>query len=92
MNAGVGAINALVDALRPLDGAKVRVLRSVVHELRTPLTSVVGFIELLADDALGPMTFSQQLVLQALGHNVRCLTEFVDALEPTDPVAGAVGD
>lgn len=82
---GIGAISALVDVLRPLDDAKVRMLRSAVHEMRTPLTAVTGFIELLGDDSLGPMTFSQHLVLEALGRNIQDLTEFVDALEPTDP-------
>ena len=82
-DAGVDAINALVNALRPLDEAKIHVLRSAVHELRTPLTTVVGFVELLAD--YGPMTDEQHRVLRALTRNVQRLADLVDALEPADP-------
>jgi signal transduction histidine kinase len=79
----VDAINALVNALQPLDEAKIRVLRSAVHELRTPLTTVVGFVELLAD--YGPMTDAQHRVLRAITRSVQRLEDLVDALEPADP-------
>lgn len=84
-DAGIDAINALVTALQPLDEAGTQALRAVVHELRTPLTSVTGFVELLADRALGPMTDDQHRVLRTISRNVRRLADLVDALEPADP-------
>ncbi len=82
-NTGDDAINALVNALKPLDEVKIRVLRSAAHDLRTPLTTVVGFLELLPD--YGPLTEEQRRVLRAITRNVQRLADLVDALEPADP-------
>ena len=83
------AIGALVDALRPLDPAG-DLRRRAAHELRTPLTSVVGFLELLADHAAGPVTAEQDLILRTVARNVRRLMELVDAFEPV--CAGPIRD
>jgi signal transduction histidine kinase len=82
---GIAAIKALVDALRPVDDDKVRTLRSAIHELRTPLTTVAGFVEMLADKSLGPVTDEQKRVLRTVARNVQRLVELVDAMEPMDP-------
>lgn len=84
-DAGIAAIEALVDALQPLDDVKTRTLRTAAHELRTPLTTAAGFVELLAQDELGPVTDGQRRALNALTRSVRRLTELVDALEPVGP-------
>jgi signal transduction histidine kinase len=79
---GTQAITALVDSLRPLDRAKTDLLRTASHQLRTPLTCIVGFVELLADGAGGPITAEQERILQTLARNVSRLASLVDALEP----------
>lgn len=81
--AEAGAITALVDALRPLDAARARLLQRAAHDLRTPLTAVAGFVELLSDGALGPLTGEQQRVLQAVIRNTRSLMGLVDAFDPS---------
>lgn len=34
--------------------------RKISHELRTPLTSIVGYVELLRDDAASPLNDDQK--------------------------------
>ena len=76
------AIAALVDALRPLDGESAGLLHAASHELRTPLTSIVGFTELLADGAAGPVTAEQKRLLATVAQNAARLMALVDELEP----------
>jgi signal transduction histidine kinase len=90
-DAGTHAISALVDSLRPLDRVKTDLLRTASHQLRTPLTCIVGFVELLADGAGGPITAEQERILQTLTRNVSRLASLIDALEPGGPDADAAG-
>jgi signal transduction histidine kinase len=76
------AIAALVGALRPLDGESADLLKAASHELRTPLTSIVGFTELLADGAAGPVTAEQQRLLATIAQNAARLMALADELEP----------
>jgi signal transduction histidine kinase len=87
---GPHAVLALVEAMRPLDSDKAALLGAVSHQLRTPLTSVVGFVELLADGTVGPVTAEQLTVLQTVAHAAARLMDMVDALDPagTDGAAG----
>jgi signal transduction histidine kinase len=84
-DAGVAAITALVDSMRPLGRERTRLLRTAAHELRTPLTAVTGFIELLVDRAVGPVSVEQERVLRTVAHNAQRLTVLIDALEPSAP-------
>jgi signal transduction histidine kinase len=83
--AGAPAIAALVDALSPLDARRIGLLRAAVHELRTPLTAVSGYVELLADRALGPISDEQERILRIVARNAQRLTTLVEALEPAAP-------
>ena len=53
---------------------------TVSHELRTPMTNITGFVELLQDDAGGPMTHDQQRFVDAIGRNSDRLTLLADDL------------
>ena len=82
--AGILAAVALVDALRPLDPAKERLLGALSHELRSPLTSVIGYLELLADETLGPIGPEQDRALRTMAHSMGKLAAMIDELEPPD--------
>ena len=85
VDAGKRVIADLVDALQPLDRAKVELLYAASHQLRTPLTCIVGFIELLVDGAGGPITAEQEHILQTIARNTSRLAALIDALEPEAP-------
>jgi signal transduction histidine kinase len=100
------AIAALIDVLRPLDQVREQVLRRAAHELRTPMTSVLGFVEMLAEGSMGPLTEDQRRVLAAVDRNAHRLMTLIDAFdhirpdqrhetaggEPSGAVDGADGD
>ncbi|HEU5429088.1 MAG TPA: histidine kinase dimerization/phospho-acceptor domain-containing protein [Actinocrinis sp.] len=99
------AIAALVDVLQPLDQVRAQVLRRVAHALRTPMTSVLGFVEMLAEGAVGPLTEDQRRALAAVDRNVHRLMTLIDAFdqnhpeqrresagEPSAPAGGADGN
>jgi signal transduction histidine kinase len=53
-----------VTAEREADRAKDEFISTVSHELRTPLTSIVGFLEMLLDEATGSLTTDQRQYLE----------------------------
>jgi two-component system phosphate regulon sensor histidine kinase PhoR len=73
---------ALLEALGPLDSGTAGLLSALSHELRTPLTSVLGYLELITDGSLGPMTADQQRVLLIVAEGVARLTSMIEDLEP----------
>lgn len=79
------AIASLVDALRPLDRRSADLLHAASHQLRTPLTSIVGFAELLAEGAAGPLTAPQRRLLDLVAENAARMLEMVDDLAPALP-------
>ena len=70
---------ALVD-LRELDRFKSRFLSNLSHELRTPLTPVKGYLELLLDEAFGPLTRKQREALEQIATSADRLTHLIDDL------------
>ncbi|TDT94124.1 GAF domain-containing protein [Streptomyces sp. 846.5] len=69
----------LVGKLRALDKAKNDFLSTVSHELRTPLTSIVGYVELLANDS-GPLSETQQHMLDVVDRNATRLRSLIEDL------------
>lgn len=76
------AARALVEALSPLDARTARLLSALSHQLRNPLTTVLGYLELLSDGSLGPLTCEQQRVLRMVAAGMSRLAEFAEELEP----------
>ena len=72
----------LVRALSPLDPDTAALLCALSHQLRTPLTSVLGYLELLTDGTLGPVTAEQERVLRTVSDGMARLAAFIDDLEP----------
>ncbi|PBC71156.1 HAMP domain-containing protein [Streptomyces sp. TLI_235] len=69
----------LVDRLKGLDKAKNDFLSTVSHELRTPLTSIVGYVELLANDS-GPLSDGQRHMVEVVDRNAARLRNLIEDL------------
>jgi signal transduction histidine kinase len=48
------------------------------HELRTPLTSIAGYVEMLRDGQVGPLTPAQAAVLEAVDRNTVRLRQAIE--------------
>ena len=68
------------EQLRDLDQMKDELVALVSHELRTPLTSIIGYLEMVADDGLETLTPSQQNYMATVTRNVDRLTTLVNDL------------
>ncbi len=72
------AENRLVDELRGVDQVKSDFLATVSHELRTPLTSIAGYIEILRDHTAGPLTTTQEQMLDSVDRNTARLRHLIE--------------
>ncbi len=76
--------------------AKDAFLGNVSHELRTPLTSISGFVELMRNERIGPLSDKQKHTLRIVSENVNRLAALVSDLlavgefEEERPVFGRV--
>ncbi|HEX9676540.1 MAG TPA: ATP-binding protein [Anaerolineales bacterium] len=66
--------------LRELHDLKANLISNVSHELRTPLAHVKGYLELLADQQLGPMTPEQQKSVEVMLRGASRLERLIDDL------------
>ena len=71
---------AAVERLRDLERVKADFVATVSHELRTPLTSMIGYVELLEDGAVGELSAAQRAVVNRLERNGRRLLLLVEDL------------
>lgn len=63
-----------------LDQARKEFYRNISHELATPMTPIVGYVKLLGDAELGPLTAQQQKALRAMDECVQRLRGLIDNL------------
>jgi signal transduction histidine kinase len=68
----------LVAELESLSEAKASFLASASHDLRTPLTSIIGYVELLADQEAGPIRPAQAKMLDGVDRNARRLKTMIE--------------
>lgn len=66
--------------LRELDAARTEFYRNISHELATPMTPIVGYVKLLEDEELGPLTKPQHKALRAMDDCVKRLRALIDNL------------
>jgi PAS domain S-box-containing protein len=66
--------------LRDADRLKGELISVVSHDLRTPLTSIMGYLELVLDEAEGPLTAEQRGFLEVIERNADRLLALVNDL------------
>jgi signal transduction histidine kinase len=66
--------------LQMLDDAKSQFISAAAHELRTPLTSLVGFVEMLLEDAKNRATPRQLQFVEMINRSAQRLTSLTNNL------------
>ncbi len=69
-----------LDKLTELNRLKNDFISNVSHELRTPLAHMVGYIDLLSIEALGPITEEQRSAVAVLEKSYKRLGSLIDNL------------
>lgn len=59
---------------------RMEMLSSAAHDLRTPLHSIVGYVDLLTEDAYGPLAEEQREALGYVAESAQSLLEIVSNL------------
>lgn len=73
--------------LKAADRLKDELVQNVSHELRTPLTFILGYVELLLGDELGPLTREQRQgldIVRRKGQNLTKIVNDIVTLQRTD--------
>jgi signal transduction histidine kinase len=73
-------LSAANERLTELDQARKQFYRNVSHELSTPMTPIVGYVKLLVDGELGPISPAQAKALRAMQECVGRLRGLIDNL------------
>ncbi len=66
--------------LQELDRQRAHFFNVVSHELRTPFTPIRGYVDLLRDGALGPLTPHQQRAVDVISVNLKNALRLLDDL------------
>ncbi len=64
--------------LEEADKVKDEMIQNISHELRTPLTFIIGYVSLLVEGSLGPLTPQQQESLSLVCRKAHSLNRMVD--------------
>jgi GAF domain-containing protein len=65
------------EELREVDRLKDEIVQNVSHELRTPLTFIKGYVDLLIDGSMGPLTEAQREALRIIAEKTNLLSRLV---------------
>jgi len=76
----IGQLRAAYRELESLDQAKADLVANFSHELKTPLTALRGYLELLADSSLGPLSPEAARAVAVCEKNVARLTRRIEEL------------
>lgn len=69
-----------LNKITELNQLKTNFISNISHELRTPLAHMIGYIELLRDESLGPLTDDQTHALSVLLKAYNRLHNLIDSL------------
>jgi signal transduction histidine kinase len=69
-----------LDKLTELNQLKSNFISNISHELRTPLTHIKGYLDIISDHSLGPLTDSQEDALAVLQRSEDRLEQLIDDL------------
>jgi signal transduction histidine kinase len=73
-------LQKVLNKLTELNQLKSSFIASVSHELKTPLTHIKGYLDLLAEKELGPLTGEQAEALQVMRRSEIRLEQIIDNL------------
>jgi signal transduction histidine kinase len=76
----ISELSAANDRLRDMDRLRTEFYRNISHELATPLTPIVGYLRMLIDEELGPVSKPMAKSLRAMDDCVRRLRATLDNL------------
>lgn len=76
----IGDLNRALQDLKELDTIKSNFLSTISHELRTPLTAMIGFVDLVAGEKVGPLTPTQETLMSRVQKNTRHMITMVNDL------------
>lgn len=76
----VAELVAANERLRSMDKLRKEFYRNISHELATPLTPIVGYLSMLLNDELGPLTKQQAKALRATDDCTKRLRGLIDNL------------
>lgn len=76
----VRELSAANERLEEMARLRREFLQNVTHELATPMTPVVGYLRLLLDEELGPLTPLQRKCLLAIERSNKRLRQVMDTL------------
>jgi signal transduction histidine kinase len=76
----IAELSAANERLRDLERLRREFYRNISHELATPMTPIVGYLRMLMDEELGPITKPQAKSLRAMDDCVRRLRSTLDNL------------
>ena len=69
-----------LDRVQELSRIKANFVARVSHELRTPLTHLIGYLDLMAQEQLGPLSENQRQAVQVMRRAVNRLHRLVEDL------------
>ncbi len=65
------------EELQEADRLKDEIVQNVSHELRTPLTFIKGYVDLLLDGSMGPLTEAQREAVEIIAEKTNLLARLV---------------
>ncbi|MEW6442179.1 MAG: ATP-binding protein [bacterium] len=87
-----GAFNEMAEQLKRLDDMKSDFIAIVSHELKTPLTSMKEAVELLREEAVGPVNAKQAHLLKINSQGIQKLAHFIDDILSLTRMEGGMLD